>query len=95
MDENRELTEEELNKVVGGARIDYDCRPGQGGQGGLGGQSGGQEGTFSLYKCTNKIKFSNGNIGECAQYFLSNFPNAPCPREGCGCTDSTKRILIQ
>lgn len=72
MDENRELTEEELNQVVGG------------------GQSGGQEGTFYLYKCTNQI----GNIGECAQYFLSNFPNAPCPCEGCGCTDSTKRILI-
>ena len=77
MDENRKLTEEELDQVVGG------------------GQSGGQEGTFCMYKCSNQIVFPRGNTGECAQYFLSNFPNAPCPREGCGCTDSTQRILIE
>ena len=55
----------------------------------------GGEGMFYMYRCTNIITHRDGTVGECNQYFLTNYPGARCTREECRCEDITKRELIQ
>ncbi len=51
--------------------------------------AGGQnEGMFCMYKCINEYPTGSGK--QCLKYFISNYPDGPCPE----CKDTVNRILV-